>query len=90
MAWAREEVFSWVLYFKQGTSAEAQEAVGLWTRALIDLALQHGGTYYLPYQRHATPAQFAAAYPQADQFRATKAVWDPAGRMRNMLWAQYL
>lgn len=90
MAWAREEVFSWVLYYKQGTSTEAQEAVGLWTRALIDLALQHGGTYYLPYQRHATQAQFAAAYPQADRFRATKAVWDPQGRMRNMLWAQYL
>ena len=52
--------------------------------------LQHGGTYYLPYQRHATQAQFAAAYPQADRFRATKAVWDPTGRMCNMLWAQYL
>jgi FAD/FMN-containing dehydrogenase len=90
MAWAREEVFSWVLYYKQGTSAEAQAAVGRWTRALIDLALSHGGTYYLPYQRHATPAQFAAAYPQADRFRAAKAVWDPQGRMTNMLWKQYL
>ncbi|MBU1354816.1 MAG: FAD-binding oxidoreductase [Gammaproteobacteria bacterium] len=90
MAWAREEVFSWVLYYKQGTSPEAQAAVGRWTRALIDLALSHGGTYYLPYQRHATPAQFAAAYPQADRFRAAKAVWDPQGRMTNMLWKQYL
>ncbi|KRD14617.1 FAD-binding protein [Acidovorax sp. Root267] len=90
MAWAREEVFSWVLYYKQGTSPEARTAVGLWTRALIDLALQHGGTYYLPYQRHATQAQFAAAYPQADRFRATKAAWDPEGRMTNMLWKQYL
>jgi FAD/FMN-containing dehydrogenase len=90
MAWAREEVFSWVLYYKQGTSPEAQAAVGRWTRALIDLALSHGGTYYLPYQRHATPVQFAAAYPQADRFRAAKAVWDPQGRMTNMLWKQYL
>ena len=90
MAWAREEVFSWVLYYKQGTRPEACAAVAVWTRALIDLALQHGGTYYLPYQRHATRAQFAAAYPQADRFRAAKAVWDPAGRMTNMLWAQYL
>jgi len=90
MAWARDEVFSWVLYYKQGTSVEAQAKVGRWTRELIDLALQHGGTYYLPYQRHATSAQFAAAYPQADRFRATKAVWDPQGRMTNMLWQQYL
>lgn len=90
MAWAREEVFSWVLYYKQGTSPEACEAVAVWTRALIDWALQHGGTYYLPYQRHATQAQFAAAYPQADRFRAIKALWDPEGRMTNMLWRQYL
>ncbi|MFI8616719.1 FAD-binding oxidoreductase [Acidovorax sp. NPDC077693] len=90
MAWAREEVFSWVLYYKQGTSPEACEAVAVWTRALIDWALQHGGTYYLPYQRHATQAQFAAAYPQADRFRAIKALWDPEGRMTNMLWKQYL
>jgi FAD/FMN-containing dehydrogenase len=90
MAWAREEVFSWVLYYKQDTRASAQAAVGVWTRALIDLALQHGGTYYLPYQRHATAAQFAAAYPQAERFRTAKATWDPKGRMTNMLWQQYL
>jgi FAD/FMN-containing dehydrogenase len=90
MAWAREAVFSWVIYYKQGTSAAAQAAVRQWTRALIDLALQHGGTYYLPYQRHATQAQFAAAYPQAAQFQATRRTWDPHGRMTNALWQQYL
>jgi FAD/FMN-containing dehydrogenase len=44
MAWAREEVFSWVLYYKQGTRPEACAAVAVWTRALIDLALQQAPT----------------------------------------------
>lgn len=90
MAWAREEVFSFVLYFKQKTGAAAQQAVGVWTRALIDAALRGGGTYYLPYQLHATQAQFDAAYPQAGAFRAVKARADPAHRFSNELWRRYL
>jgi hypothetical protein len=62
MAGAREEVFSFVVYFKQDVDAAAMERVGAWTRELIAAALQHEGTYYLPYQRHATRSQFDAAY----------------------------
>ena len=39
--------------------------MGVWTRELIDAALSVGGTYYLPYQPHATAAQFLRAYPRA-------------------------
>ncbi|HSV47241.1 MAG TPA: FAD-binding protein [Ramlibacter sp.] len=42
------------------------------------------------YQRHATRAQFEAAYPQAQAFRRIKARIDPGGRMMNELWRQYL
>ena len=34
--------------------------VGVWTRELIDAVLAVGGTYYLPYQPHATLEQFHA------------------------------
>jgi FAD/FMN-containing dehydrogenase len=90
LPWAREEVFSFVLYYKQGTGAGAREAVGRWTRELIDLALAQGGCYYLPYQLHATPAQFRAAYPGLAALRATKAQVDPQARFMNELWARYL
>lgn len=90
MAWAREEVFSFVIYYKQEVHRAAMEAVGIWTRELITAALKHEGTYYLPYQRHATPAQFDAAYPQKQMFKEIKAKTDPTGKMTNELWHQYL
>jgi FAD/FMN-containing dehydrogenase len=90
LPWAREEVFSFVVYYKQGTDSAAQEGAGHWTRDMIDAALKHGGTYYLPYQLHATAAQFAAAYPQAEAFRAVKRTVDPRGRLSNSLWQRYL
>ncbi len=89
LPWAKEEVFSFVLYYKQRTSADAIDGVGRWTRALIDLALACEGCYYLPYQPHATRAQFAAAYPEAARLAAVKAVVDPARRFSNAMWDEY-
>jgi len=90
LPWAPEEVFSFVLYFKQRTGPRARERVGSWTRELIDLALRHGGRYYLPYQLHASPGQFARAYPQAEALRRFKRSADPEGRFSNELWRRYL
>lgn len=90
LPWAREEVFAFVLYYKQGTSAAACEAVAQWTRELIDLALEHGGRYYLPYQLHATQAQFDRAYPGAAELRRLKASVDPLDKFSNAMWAKYL
>jgi FAD/FMN-containing dehydrogenase len=90
MAWAREEVFCFVIYYKQRVLTESQRRVGIWTRQLIDSAIAHGGSYYLPYQLHATPEQFAAAYPRHAEFRAIKDRYDPAGRFSNEMWQKYL
>ncbi len=89
LAWARSEVFAFVLYYKQGTGKEDREAVGRWTRELIDSVLASGGTYYLPYQPHATEAQFLRAYPQAPEFFALKARLDPTNKFQNALWNRY-
>ncbi len=90
LGWAREEVFSFVLYYWQRVSAKDREKVGTWTRELIDAALSLGGTYYLPYQLHATPEQFARAYPNAPRLFALKAQLDPSNRFRNKLWDKYI
>jgi FAD/FMN-containing dehydrogenase len=89
LAWAREEVFSFVLYYRQSTSAEAQREVGIWTRQLIDASLSSRGTYYLPYQLHATQVQFDRGYPAASRFFALKARVDPRNQLRNKLWDKY-
>jgi hypothetical protein len=78
-----------VLYYAQGTQPEDLRAVGRWTREAIDSIAAHGGRYYLPYQPHATRAQFARAYPRASDLFALKARLDPAGRFTNVLWDLY-
>lgn len=90
LPWARGEVYSFVLYYKQRTWLSARERVAEWTRELIDLALSHGGRYYLPYQLHASVDQFARAYPEADELRRIKRVVDPGGKFSNELWRKYL
>ncbi|OWQ46347.1 FAD-binding oxidoreductase [Roseateles noduli] len=90
MAWAREDVFSFVLYYKQRTWTAAQEQVGRWTRELIDAVLRHEGRYYLPYQPHATREQFQRAYPEAAALRRLKDEVDPAWKFSNELWRKYL
>jgi FAD/FMN-containing dehydrogenase/ubiquinone/menaquinone biosynthesis C-methylase UbiE len=89
MAWARGETFAFVLYYKQRTRDNAINRVGVWTRELIDAAIGLGGTYYLPYQPHATVAQFHAAYPGAHALFALKKKLDPDSRFRNVLWDKY-
>ena len=89
MAWAREEVFAFVLYYKQATSPKARRAVARWTRELIDAAIANQGTYYLPYQIWATKEQFHQAYPRANDFFALKGKVDPANKFRNKLWDAY-
>ena len=89
LAWARTETFAFVVYYKQRTRPNARERVAVWTRELIDAVLSVGGSYYLPYQAHATPDQFHRAYPQAQDLFALKQLLDPDLRLRNVLWDKY-
>lgn len=89
LAWAPEEVFAFVIYHKQRTDPASCSAVAVWTRELIEAALAQGGSYYLPYQTHATPDQFRRAYPRAFQLFDLKQQLDPGGRFRNVLWDKY-
>jgi FAD/FMN-containing dehydrogenase len=89
LAWAPREVFAFVVYYKQGTGRADREKVGRWTREMADAALALGGSWYLPYQPHATPAQFARAYPRSAQFFALKRRVDPTNKFRNKLWDRY-
>ncbi len=89
LAWARTETFAFVVYHKQRTRPNARARVAVWTRELIDAVIGVGGSYYLPYQAHATPEQFHAAYPRAQELFALKRRLDPDFRLRNVLWDTY-
>ena len=89
LAWARTDVFAFVLYYQQHTTPRDLAHVRAWTSALIDAATALGGSYYLPYQRHASARQFHAAYPHAERFFSLKRRIDPGNRFRNKLWDAY-
>lgn len=89
LAWAREEVFAFVVYYKQRVRDNAKNRVAVWTREMIDAVISVNGAYYLPYQIHATKEQFHAAYPRAKEFFALKKQVDPDYRLRNALWDAY-
>ncbi|MDU8350671.1 FAD-binding protein [Pseudomonas syringae pv. actinidiae] len=89
LSWSREEVFAFVLYYKQGTDDASRTKVGVWTRELIDAALKFGGAYYLPYQVHGTFEQFKSAYPGWASSFAAKKRYDPNSRFKNVIWDTY-
>lgn len=89
LAWARTESFAFVVYYKQGTDDASRKAVGDWTRKMIDAVLSVGGTYYLPYQPHATDEQFHKAYPHAIEYFEIKKLYDPMDKFTNKLWDKY-
>ena len=89
LAWAREEAFAFVVYYKQNTDDVEKGKVAVWTRELIDAVISVNGAYYLPYQPHATPEQFHKCYPDAEKLFALKTKLDPDFKFRNVLWDTY-
>jgi FAD/FMN-containing dehydrogenase len=90
LAWARSDVFAFVINYKQDTDQAALAAEEQWTRELVDAALSVNGSYYLGYRLNATPEQFARAYPRAAEFVALKRKLDPTNKFRNRLIDRYL
>jgi FAD/FMN-containing dehydrogenase len=65
------------LHFQHTESGVVKVADDL--RCLIDLATERGGSYFLTYNRFATPEQLTRCYPQFGQFVALKNSYDPNG-----------
>jgi FAD/FMN-containing dehydrogenase/uncharacterized membrane protein YhaH (DUF805 family) len=89
LAWAREEVFAFVIWYKQWTNETEKGKVAVWTRELIDAATSLNGAYYLPYQALATREQFQKAYPDANKLFELKKKLDPDFKFRNVIWDTY-
>ena len=89
LRYARTEVFGLVMLFHQKRDADAEAAMRDLAHELIDAALDCEGTSYLPYRLHATPEQFARAYPQAAAFFEAKRRHDPAEIFQNEFYRRY-
>jgi FAD/FMN-containing dehydrogenase len=89
LRYAEREMLGLVLLFNQQRSTSGEMRMRDMTRELIDAAIECGGRHYLPYRLHATPEQFGAAYPQADEFFALKRKYDPDELFQNQFYLTY-
>jgi hypothetical protein len=84
-----EEAFATVLYINETTSAEGRAKGGTLIERLVQLAAQHGGTFYLTYAREVRLADLREAYPQIDAFFLAKRRIDPESRFTSRFLEQY-
>ena len=89
LSWAAEEVFAFVIYYKQGTDTEAREQVQRWTIDMTDAILSENGRWYLPYQPHATVEQFQRGYVHSNEYFEVKNRLDSSHRFTNKLLDKY-
>ncbi len=82
--------FAIVLFFNQKLSRKSVQKTRRWVREVLNYLVEHGGTYYLPYQHFATQGQFEASYPGFEQVRFVKGALDPDGVFDNGLYADYI
>lgn len=80
LPWARQRFACVILNLHiDHTDAAIDHAAGTF-RALIDLATNLSGSYYLTYHRWARPDQLLRCYPQFPDFLAHKRAFDPSER----------
>ncbi|MGI8924477.1 MAG: FAD-binding protein [Fimbriimonadales bacterium] len=89
LAWAKQDyacvIFNLHVIHSPKKIEEAIEAF----RALIDLAIERDGSYYLTYHRWARKDQVLACYPQFPDFLAKKLQYDPDERFQSDWYRHY-
>jgi FAD/FMN-containing dehydrogenase len=78
-----------VLYMNVKTSASGLADSSRMTREIIDLALQHDGTFYLPYVLDYDKSQLLRSYPMTGGFFAAKRRYDPSEVFCNEFYSRY-
>ena len=87
--WARQRYACIVFNLHVDHTAVGIARVGDALRGLIDLATARGGSYFLTYNKFATPQQLARCYPQFGEFLALKRQFDPDGVFSSDWYREY-
>jgi FAD/FMN-containing dehydrogenase len=89
LAWARDR-YACIIFnlHVDHTPAEIERAANAF-RALIDLGIRHGGSYYLTYHRWARRDQVERCYPQLPSFLAHKRAHDPEELFQSNWYRHY-
>jgi FAD/FMN-containing dehydrogenase len=77
LAWARDRFACIIFNLHVDHTPQDIERAAEAFRALIDLGIRHGGSYYLTYHRWARKDQVERCYPQLPEFLRLKRKYDP-------------
>jgi FAD/FMN-containing dehydrogenase len=89
LAWARERYACVIFNLHVDHTPKAIEAAADAFRALIDLGIEYGGSYYLTYHRWARKDQVERCYPQMREFLAFKRRHDPGEVFQSNWYRHY-
>jgi hypothetical protein len=89
LRYADKNMISLVMLFSQKRDARSEDEMSELTQEIVTATLRHSGRYYLPYRLHATPEQFAQAYPQAKAFFELSRKCDPDELFQNEFYLKY-
>ncbi len=87
--YAKEDAFAFVFYINQKINAYASRKMNALTNALIDLAIDLEGTFFLPYQLTYSKEQLIRAYPNIQAFFKVKKLYDPSELFTNYFYEKY-
>ena len=89
LAWARQPWACVIFNLHVDHSADGLARAAGHFRRLIDLAIAHGGSYFLTYHRWATRAQVEACHPRFVEFLRAKRRHDPDDRFQSDWYRHY-
>ncbi|PLS16209.1 FAD-binding oxidoreductase [Bacillus sp. M6-12] len=89
LSYAKDDMFALVLLINQGRSSAEKKETGRVIRKMINVTLNHKGSYYLPYYPYPTRGQLKKAYPRIDEFFTKKKEFDPNDRFVNLFYEEY-
>jgi FAD/FMN-containing dehydrogenase len=89
LAWAKQPYACVIFNLHTEHTPEGKAHSAQAFRRLIDMAVRHGGSYYLTYHRHATRKQVESCYPQFARFLQLKKQYDPQERFQSNWYRHY-
>jgi decaprenylphospho-beta-D-ribofuranose 2-oxidase len=84
-----EDALAAVLYFNEPLSLEGRAESSALIRSMVQVALQHHGTFYLTYIRDIESVELKKAYPGIDSFFEAKRELDPENRFTSRFFKAY-
>ena len=87
---AGRDAFAFLLAVRSKPTDALKADYAVWSRELVDAALEGEGSFNPAYQMHATVEQFSRAFARRAELLLAKKKYDPGNRFGNGLWTRYL